>query len=154
MENQDIMGIVPEFKRKNRMAREHRAKIFAPFAALKGYEKVIAEKQKVVVPRSELAEDSKEELDFKVQILLNELWNDNHPVITLVYFKEYTRPLSYSDIVEGCRLKKDEEDIQGEYLKVTGVVSGLDVTKLTIQIVNDTFSLMDIHTIEGDLFDM
>ena len=154
-ENADIINLVPKFKKKSRMAREQRAKIFAPFSALKGFEQVVAEKQKVVVPKAELSQDSKEELDLKVQILLNELWNENHPVVTLIYFKEYKRPKSYSDFVEDCKLQKQERDeAQGEYLKVTGMLTNLDVQSLTIQIVNDKYSLGDIYTIESDIFEL
>ena len=137
-DNQDIINIVPEFKRKNRMARENRAKIFAPFAALKGYGKAIAERQKITVAKAELAEDTKEELDLKIQILLDRLWNDDHPVVTLVYFN--SRENSHTEN-EKC----------GE--QVTGMLTKIDIPRLTIQIVNQTLSLGDIYSIESDIFD-
>ncbi len=143
-DNQDIINIVPEFKRKNRMARENRAKIFAPFAALKGYGKAIAERQKITVAKAELAEDTKEELDLKIQILLDRLWNDDHPVVTLVYFN--SRENSHTEN-EKCG------EQEGQYIKVTGMLTKIDIPRLTIQIVNQTLSLGDIYSIESDIFD-
>lgn len=65
-----------------RMKVEDRAKIFAPFAALKGYEEAIAAKQKIVVPRVELSEESKEDLDLQLGKIERLLANGQHPIIT------------------------------------------------------------------------
>ena len=46
-----------------KMDRAERAKQFMPFAALKGYEEALREKEKIVVPRIELSEEMKEELE-------------------------------------------------------------------------------------------
>jgi len=44
---------------------ENRAKQFMPFAALKGYEDALREREKIVVSKIELSEERKEELDMK-----------------------------------------------------------------------------------------
>ena len=46
-----------------KMSREERAKQFMPFAALKGYEEALREKEKVMVPKVELSEEREAELN-------------------------------------------------------------------------------------------
>ena len=48
------------------MSRENRAKQFMPFAALKGLEEALEKKEKIVVPKAELCDDYKEQLDFRL----------------------------------------------------------------------------------------
>ena len=52
-----------------RMRREDRAKQFMPFAALKGYEAALREKERFTEPRIVLGEDSAEMLDRKLRIV-------------------------------------------------------------------------------------
>lgn len=103
------------------MERAERAKQFMPFAALKGYEEALREKERIVVPKIELSEYSKDILDWKLQCIKK---ND---IVTIVYFRE------------------------GEYLKITGMVSGLDVTSRMIKIVNTKIAFEDIYDIQGDM---
>ncbi len=49
------------------MNRADRAKQFMPFAALKGYEEALREKERVTHPRIELSEDGAEMLDRKLR---------------------------------------------------------------------------------------
>lgn len=57
-----------------KMSREERAKQFIPFAALKGYEDALREKEKVVVEKIELSEERKAELDAKLhQVRKNDM---------------------------------------------------------------------------------
>lgn len=92
----------------------NRAKIFAPFAALKGFEEAIYAKEKVVVPKRELTEESIEELDRKLQMIS---CND---MITVVYY---------------C---------MGEYLQLTDMVSKIDVTAKLLRIVDTKIRFEDI----------
>lgn len=46
-----------------KMGRALRAKQFMPFAALKGYEAALRQRERVVLPRTELGEDAQEALD-------------------------------------------------------------------------------------------
>ena len=48
------------------MAVERRAKQFAPFAALKGFEDAVREKEIIYEPRRILSEEKKNELDMKL----------------------------------------------------------------------------------------
>ena len=54
----------PVSTRHGRMKRADRAKQFAPFAALKGYEEAIHRQERQVSPRKLLSESRKEELDW------------------------------------------------------------------------------------------
>ena len=117
-----------------RMRIEDRAKIFAPFAALKGYEEAIAAKQKIVVPRIELSEESKEYLDLQLGKIDQLLSRGQHPVITVVYFK-----MDNSSSTEG-----------GEYIRFTGMVAKFDQTSHILQIVDKRLRLEDIYRIEGE----
>lgn len=51
------------------MAVERRAKQFAPFAALKGFEDAVREKEIIYEPRRILSEEKKNELDMKLRML-------------------------------------------------------------------------------------
>ncbi|HHU73759.1 MAG TPA: YolD-like family protein [Clostridiales bacterium] len=120
-----------------RMTIENRAKIFAPFAALKGYEEAIAAKQKIVVARIELSEESKEFLDLQLGKMEQLLSKGQHPIITVVYFQK----------------DKDSLDDKGEYIRFTGMVSKLDLTSRMIQIVEKRLPLDEIYKIEGEDLD-
>lgn len=102
----------------HKMSRQERAKQFMPFAALKGYELALREKERVVVPKMELSEDYREELDYKLhQIKKNDM-------VSVVYF---------------CK---------DEYLKMTGMVSRIDESAGVLKIVNTKIDFGDIYDIE------
>lgn len=104
----------------SKMSREDRAKQFMPFAALKGYPDALRKKEKIVVPKMELSEEYKEELDLKISQV------HNNDIITVVYF---------------CK---------NEYLKLTGMVSRIDETARILKIVNTKISFEDIYDLSGD----
>lgn len=120
-----------------RMQIQDRAKIFAPFAALKGYEEAIEAKQKIVVPRIQLSEESKEYLDVQMGKIDNLLLGGQHPIITVVYFQEDKR-----NNKEG-----------GEYLRFTGMAARFDRTSRILQIVEKRLRLEDIYSIECEYLD-
>lgn len=101
-----------------KMDRQERAKQFMPFAALKGYDEALREKEKIVVPKIELSEEMKEELDRKMQNITR---ND---IISVVYFKE------------------------GEYLQITGMVSRIDKDARILKVVGTKILFDDIYKIE------
>ncbi len=102
---------------REKMPREERAKQFMPFAALKGYPDALRKKERAVVSRRELSEEYAGELDRKLRQMRK---ND---IVTAVYFK------------------------RGEYLKVTGMVTGIDRTARILRIVNTKIPF-------GDLYDL
>ena len=74
-----------------KMDQADRAKQFMPFAALKGYEEALAQKEKIVVPKIELSEEMKAELDLQMKHI------EKNDIIKIIYFKD------------------------GEYLQITGI---------------------------------
>ena len=121
-----------------RMMIEDRAKIFAPFAALKGYDQAIAAKQKTIVPRIELSEESKEYLDLQLAKIERQLMRGQHPMITVVYFHK----------------DKASNEEGGEYIQFTGMVAKFDQTSRILQIVEKRLRLEDIYGIEGEELDI
>lgn len=113
-----------------------RAKIFAPFAALKGYEEAILAKQKIVIPRIELSEESREMLDLKMRRLLDFLRLHQHPILSIIYF---TRTGTAED--------------EGEYIRFTGMVGKIDETSKILHIVDRKIPLHDIYNMEGEILD-
>lgn len=117
-----------------RMPIEDRAKIFMPFAALKGYEEAIEAKQKIVVPRIELSEEAKEYLDSQLAELERLLKKGQPPMITVVYFQKG---------------KLDNGD-GGEYIQFTGLAVKIDRTAKILQIVDKRIRLKDIYRITSE----
>ena len=99
------------------MSREERAKQFLPFAALKGYPAALRRKEKIVVPKVEFSEDYQEQLDGKLRQIRVQ------DVVTAVYFRE------------------------GEYLKVTEMVSRIDRTARVLKIVNTKIPFDDLYDV-------
>lgn len=102
------------------MGAAERAKQFMPFDALKGFREALKEKEKVIVDKVELSEYAKSILDRKLQYIKK---ND---MLTVVYFSK------------------------GEYLKITGMVSRLDISSRNLKIVNTKIAFDDIYDIQED----
>lgn len=102
---------------KNKMSHEDRAKQFMPFAALRGYEQALREKEKVVVDRKELSEERMGELD------------------------EIMHSLKVTDIVTVIYFQKDN------YIKKTGMISKIDVDSRYVKVVNTKIFFDDIYSI-------
>lgn len=101
-----------------------RAKLFAPFDALKGFREALREKERIVVPKIELSEEMKEALDYK--------FSQVKPLdmVTVTYFSN------------------------GEYVQITGKVSKIYETSRILQIVTTKIFFDDILDIKGDsIFD-
>lgn len=103
---------------RSKMSRENRAKQFMPFAALKGFEEALREKEKIVVPRIELSEESKEALDRTIQEI------QCGDMVRTVYF---------------CK---------EEYLEMTGLVSRVDKDAGILKMVNTRIPFADIYKLE------
>lgn len=103
-----------------KMDKADRAKQFMPFDALKGFRDALKEKEKIIVPKIELSEEAKDALDRKLHQM------QRNDIVTVVYFE------------------KDE------YLKVTGMVSRLDVTARILAIVNTKIAFENIYDIQGE----
>lgn len=102
----------------HKMSREERAKQFMPFAALKSYPEALRKKEKIVVPKAELSEERKEELDRLLKMV------QRNQIVSVVYYCSH------------------------EYLKTTGMVSRIDPTARVIKIVNTKIFFDDIYDLE------
>ncbi len=96
------------------MAQADRAKQFMPFDALKGFREALREKERILVPKRELSEEMKEELDRRLGLIKK---ND---MVTVEYF---------------CA---------GEYVQVSGRVSGIDDNARVLTVVNTQIPFEDI----------
>lgn len=105
---------------RKRMSTEDRAKQFMPFAALKGYEKALKKKEKVIVPRAELSEEAEQDIDRALH---------------LVRHGDMLRVIYYFD---------------GEYISLTGMVSGIDFEARTLRIVNTVIPMGELLSLENE----
>ena len=96
-----------------------RAKIFMPFDAVKGFREALAEKERIVVPKIELSEERKEELDRRLRMI------HTGDIVTVIYFHN------------------------GEYVKLTGMVSKFSPSGRMLSIVNTRICFDDIRELEN-----
>lgn len=105
-----------------KMDRGNRAKQFMPFDALKGFQEALRERERIIVPKRELSEEQKEELDYKLRQIRT------MDIVTAEYFQN------------------------GEYVQITGVVSRIDENTRVLKIVNTRIPFDDISDLRGDIF--
>jgi len=117
-----------------RMSIENRAKIFSPFAALRGHSDAIEETADKVltIRQDELMEDSRIELNEVLGELMERLQQGEHPVVKVTYFVQ-DRVLA-----EGV----------GTYQEIVGAVAKLDAVTQTIQIIDQAIPLVNVKTIK------
>ena len=109
-----------------------RAKMFAPFNALTGFDEAIASKLVNYEPRRELAEDEKESLDRRLNLLQNRIRTAKHtgkefPVVTVTYFCPCT---DVNSKWYGCG---------GQYKDITGACSRIGMGYITVDDTNISF---------------
>ncbi len=97
-----------------------RAVQFTPFAALRGYYDLIREKERVRVPHHTLTEDSAALLSRKMQSV------QKGRTVSVVHYSS------------------------GEYIKTTGIVSGIDVLGRILTIVKLPIAFDDIYDVSGE----
>ena len=139
----DILTL-PHHKAANRpqMSMHDRAAQFSPFAALTGFDGVIAETGRRTDRKIELSESQMTLLDQKLTLIDDTMQDGYHPMVTVVYFVPDARK-------EG-----------GSYQEYTGKVRQVDSVerKLVFLAANErsagkVISVDDILEIHGDLVD-
>ncbi|MCQ2105826.1 MAG: hypothetical protein MJZ26_08550 [Fibrobacter sp.] len=117
-----------------RMSIENRAKIFSPFAALRGHSDAIDEtaERNLTVRQDELMEDSRIELNETIAILMESLSHGEHPIVKVTHFVQ-DRVLA-----EGI----------GRYEEIEGMVAKLDANAQTIQIVDKVIFLANLKSLK------
>lgn len=99
---------------RGKMDRADRAKQFMPFDALKGLRVALAQKEKILVPKRELSEEQKEELDRTIRLI------QKNDIVRVEYFH------------------------QDEYVQITGMVARIDESARILKIVNTKIDFEDI----------
>ena len=139
----DIIHL-PHHKAANRlhMSLNDRAAQFSPFAALTGFDGVIAETGRLTDRKIELSESEKVLLDQKLTLIDEVIQDGHHPEITVIYFVP-------DHLKEG-----------GEYEEYTGQVRQIDPIDRTVVFLADnsrsagkTIRVDDIKEIHGELMD-
>lgn len=119
-----------------RMSSEKRAKIFAPFAALSGYDDALAEKEVIYDIKRVLTDDEYFDLDCKIATIYEKCSNsilarENGVEVRILYFE----PLA-------------DDELHGRYLEVIGLVTNVRPDKGTITILDKEISLRSIYKLE------
>lgn len=130
----EIMGLPRHISKKHpQMPISERAVQFAPFAALVGYDSIIAETGRLTDDKIDPAEEALIMLNMKLQFLTDTL--EEEPDVCFIIFKP------------------DERKAGGEYLSVTGKVKKVDDYERLITMHDGTkISINDIIDITGEIF--
>ena len=139
----DIL-MLPHHQAANRpqMSMHDRAAQFSPFAALTGFDGVIAETGRRTDRKIELSESQMTLLDQKLTLIDDAIRDGDHPLVTVVYFVP------------------DAKKEGGSYQEYTGKVRQLDAVERKLVFLADNnrsagkeISIDDILEIHGDLVD-
>ena len=130
-EYDDILHLPrPVSTRHARMSMTDRGAQFSPFAALVGYEKVLAESARLTEAETFLDEGGKELLDRKLQFLAGHLGRMGQ-----------IRFLCY---------RPDERKAGGSFLWIEGIVKKIDLYRRTVVLEDgQEFAIEDIRAIDG-----
>lgn len=104
----DIIGLTRPESKHPKMPLSDRAKLFAPFAALRGYDDAVTSRQSVYTERILLSDDAAEELNRKLTSL---------------------RPGDRTEIVYFKKVRTYDDAEYGIYETVTGEFGGSDTVK-------------------------
>ena len=117
-----------EFSRRHpKMSMDVRAKIFMPFAALKGYDDVVAQREVVYDRMQGLSEDMEASMNRTLQDLAQELRQGRHPVIHVRYFQMLKHETGQNPVTEG----------DGRITVRTGLLERLDPVDQTLWIAGE-----------------
>ena len=139
----DILTL-PHHKAANRphMSMHDRAAQFSPFAALTGFDGVIAETGRMTDRKTELSESQMSLLDQKLTLIDDTIQDGYHPVVTVVYFVP------------------DAKKEGGSYQEYTGKVRQVDSAERKLVFLADNnrsagkeISIEDVLEIHDDLVD-
>ena len=119
-----------------RMSNEKRAKIFAPFAALSGYDDALAEKEVIYDIKRVLTDDEYFDLDCKIATIYEKCSNsilarESGVEVRILYFE----PLA-------------DDELHGRYIEISGLVTKVRPDKETITILDKEISLRSIYKLE------
>ena len=125
----DIRHLSRPASRHPSMRRQDRAKLFAPFAALTGFEDSVHARDRVLTPRAVFDEDFRHRLDEKLRRLTP------GDYVTVMYF--------LPEKVTG-------EDVFGTYLTVSSLFLRIDPVERRLHLDGASIPLEDVAEITGD----
>lgn len=125
----------PVSRRHPQMRCADRAKQFMPFAALRGFDDAIGERETLYEPFRTLSEEQRDRLDRQLLELRERLLTGERPVITVTCFVPAPRQLSPS-------LR------QGQYCAFTGPARKMDPESGTLRIGDRRFDMEEIVGME------
>ena len=128
---QDICHVPRPVPSRPRMPRQNRAKIFAPYQALKGFSEMLHAKDTVYVHRMELAEYAQERLDWKLRQL------HRRDTVTVTWFQPMPN--------------KGECDL-GRYVTTTGTVERVDPVFRVLLLGSQRIPIEEIADLRGENF--
>ena len=114
---------------RRKMEVGHRAKQFAPFAALRGFEETVRKKEILDEPKKELSEEKKHELDSKLRILSKGM------KVQAVYFVE-----------------SSEFPGKGKHCSIEGMVEFFD-PQIYLRIGDTEIPVSEITELSGNVFE-
>lgn len=124
----DMIYMQRPVSRRIRMDIGHRAKQFAPFAALRGFEECVRKKEIIYENRKLISEEKRNEIDQKLRLL-------NYGMrVQVTFFKE-----------------SKEFPGKGQYQTVDGNVEFFNPS-IYLRIGNIEINIMDISDINGDIY--
>ena len=130
------------------MSRGRRAKIFAPFDALRGFDEAVSAKTVLYQRKKTLNPEDSAELSRRLRILQEKTYNSrlaqaNHVQVTVTWY-------------EPCRdMEHEDYGLRGQYRTTSGTCCNVDIEETqTIRIDKTRIAIGDILKIEasGDLF--
>ena len=132
----DIIHL-PHHQSANRphMSMLNRAAQFSPYAALVGFDGVIAETGRLTNRKVELSENEIELLDQKLMLINEEIQSGRHPEITVTFFV------------------KDEFKEGGAYEKYMGTIKKIDPIKRSIVFYDRAVPIDDVSGVYGEVVD-
>ena len=128
--------------RHPRMNTGHRAKIFAPFDALKGFNEAVSAKEVLYENRIELSPEDAAELDRRLTILHNLTYNSrmaraNRVQVSVTYYQPCMDP------------NHDDYRLRGQYQTISGICWNVDAeVNRTVTIDRMKLSLDDVLRID------
>ena len=125
--------------RHPRMDVQRRAKIFAPFAALRGFDETVDSKRVLYTEQRELGSEETEELDRRLQILHNLTYN-------LRMAKQNLVAVSVTYYVPCTDTNHEDYGEKGRYVTVTGTCWGVDTDLEKVMIVDKNRIALDTVT--------
>ena len=122
-----------ELTTRQRMPLINRAASFSPFAALTGYDEAVKETARLTDARIELDEGTKEILNDKLRLVVDQA--DEQPEVSITYFLP------------------DKKKSGGAYITTRAVIKSVDEYERVVVLTDkSTIPIDDIAEIEGDIF--